>query len=43
MPASTETCTCNNSSLILELLKGRDGRDGMAGRDGLPGPPGAPG
>ena len=46
MPASTETCqlsNCNNSSLVLELLKGRDGRDGVTGRDGLPGPPGAPG
>ena len=46
MPASTETCqlsNCNNSSLVLELLKGRDGRDGVTGRDGLPGPPGTPG
>ena len=46
MLASTETCqlsTCNNSSLVLELLKGRDGRDGVTGRDGLPGPPGTPG
>ena len=46
MSASTETCQLNNynnSSLVLELLKGRDGRDGVTGRDGLPGPPGAPG
>ena len=44
MPAApTESCqlsTCDKISLILDLLKGRDGVDG---KDGLPGPPGAPG
>ena len=44
VPAPTETCqlsTCNNSSLVLELLKGRDGCDGVTCKDGLPEHPGA--